>query len=163
MTGVGLLGLLVFIVIFIGFFAGIVVLQVFLSRKTSKWPGLILPAVNIFFSLVIVVGMIVYTPVRVETGIIIAEHVMDIPYGQYYDSDLTEEMEARTAERLEMMEALEMQPVAGAYMGVFMFRSIFMLILFNIPTVILLLIYALCRGNYRKQRALEMMSVQDLG
>ena len=35
-------------------------------------------------------------------------------------------------------------------------------LLYNIPTAILLVIYAACKGNRKKQRDLEKMSVQDL-
>ena len=36
-------------------------------------------------------------------------------------------------------------------------------LLLNIPTAVLLVIYAACRGKRKRQRDLEKMSVQDLG
>ena len=41
--------------------AGVVVLQIFLSQKESKWLGLILPAITLLFSMLAVLGLSVYT------------------------------------------------------------------------------------------------------
>ena len=40
--------------------AGILVLQVFLSRRESGWPGLVLPAVSFFGALLPVLGMLFF-------------------------------------------------------------------------------------------------------
>ena len=40
--------------------------------------------------------------------------------------------------------------------------AIYMFLLMNIPTAVLLVIYASFRGKQSKQRALEKMSIQDL-
>lgn len=37
--------------------AGLIVLQIFLSRRTSKWPGLALPAIAFLFSLLYPLNM----------------------------------------------------------------------------------------------------------
>lgn len=39
------------------FAAGAIVLQIFLSRRESKWPGLVLPAVTLIYSIVMVLNM----------------------------------------------------------------------------------------------------------
>ena len=39
--------------------AGIVVLQIFLSRRPSKWPGLVLPILSFLFSLIYPLNMAV--------------------------------------------------------------------------------------------------------
>ncbi|MGH4052391.1 MAG: hypothetical protein ACREVX_13865 [Clostridium sp.] len=36
---------------------GIIILQIFLSKRENKWLGLILPAVNVMFSIIAVLGM----------------------------------------------------------------------------------------------------------
>ncbi|MCD7830155.1 MAG: hypothetical protein LUG58_06935 [Clostridiales bacterium] len=36
------------------------------------------------------------------------------------------------------------------------------LLLFNIPTIILLLIYSVCRRKYRRQNQMDRMRIQDL-
>jgi predicted MFS family arabinose efflux permease len=99
-------GLLIFLLL-LG--AGMIVLQIFLSRKESKWPGLILPIITFGVSLTIVFGLV---------------HI-----------NSSSPMTATT---------------------------IVTFLTFNIPTAVLLVIYAICRGKYKKQRELEKMNVQDL-
>ena len=88
---------------------GAILLQIFLSRRQSRWPGLILPALTLLYSLVMVLNV-------ANTG------------------DLTSALLA---------------------MGI-------TFLLGNIPTLILLVIYAACRENYRKKKQMEKMDIQDL-
>ena len=81
----------------------VILLQIFLSRTESKWPGLVLPTLCFVCSLIVPLNMIV----------------------------------ANSA------------------------ALIFWLIT-NIPTVILLLVYFICREKYRKKSQLEKMRIQDL-
>ena len=48
---------LLFLIIFL---AGIIVLQIFLSKRVNKWLGLILPIISIMFSILTVLGLAVY-------------------------------------------------------------------------------------------------------
>jgi len=41
-------------------------------------------------------------------------------------------------------------------------RIVFVVFIINLPTIVLLAIYAGCRSGHRKQRALDLMSLQDL-
>ena len=41
--------------------AGVIVLEVWLSRRKSRWPGLIMPALSLMLSLLLVLGGVVYT------------------------------------------------------------------------------------------------------
>ncbi|SHI22634.1 hypothetical protein SAMN02745823_03614 [Sporobacter termitidis DSM 10068] len=61
------------IILFIGLpvTAGIIWLQLFLSKKASKWLGLIMPLIIFAFSLLIVVGNIMYTGSPWETALLI--------------------------------------------------------------------------------------------
>ncbi len=81
----------------------VILLQIFLSRTESKWPGLVLPILCFVCSLIVPLNMIVANSVAL----------------------------------------------------------IFWLIT-NIPTVILLLVYFICREKYRKKSQLEKMRIQDL-
>ena len=81
----------------------VILLQIFLSRTESKWPGLVLPILCFVCSLIVPLNMIV----------------------------------ANSA------------------------ALIFWLIT-NIPTVILLLVYCICREKYWKKSQLEKMRIQDL-
>ena len=49
------------IIIFLIVIIGIAVLQIFMSKKQSKWLGLILPAITVLFSIVVVLGLASYT------------------------------------------------------------------------------------------------------
>lgn len=40
--------------------AGIIILQIFLSKRENKWLGLILPIINVMFSILGVLGLAVY-------------------------------------------------------------------------------------------------------
>ncbi|MDV0446186.1 hypothetical protein MsAg5_00120 [Methanosarcinaceae archaeon Ag5] len=90
---------------------GIVVLQVFLSRRENKWLGLVLPALSVLFSLFTVFGMYAYVG----------------------------------------------QPVSQIVI-----QTIMIFLMTNIPTVILLVIYAACRESLKKKKEIDKMSIQDL-
>ena len=87
---------------------GIVLLQIFLSKREGRWPGLILPLLTFLYSLLMACSAVVYNG--------------EIPWGAILAS----------------------------------------LILGNIPTVILLAIYAVCREKFRKQSELDKMNIKDL-
>ena len=89
--------------------AGIIVLQIFLSKKDSHWLGLILPIVSFLLSFLFPMGML-------STG----------------DS------------------------------GQDILLFLLALLLGNIPTIILLVIYFACRESRRKKAQLDKMKIQDL-
>ena len=91
------------------FGVGTILLQIFLSRRQSRWPGLILPALTLLYSLVMVLNV------------------------------------ANTGDRATALLA----------MGVTFLLS-------NLPTLILLVIYAACREQYRRKKQMERMNIQDL-
>ena len=57
------------LVFFIVLCAAVIVLQIFLSKKENKWAGLILPFISFSFSLLTVLGILLYTT---NTGTIIS-------------------------------------------------------------------------------------------
>ena len=87
---------------------GIVLVQIFLSKREGRWPGLILPLLTFLYSLLMACSAVAYNG--------------EIPWGAILAS----------------------------------------LILGNIPTVILLAIYAVCREKFRKQSELDKMNIKDL-
>ena len=88
--------------------AGSVLLQVFLSKRESKWPGLVLPVLSFLYSLVMAFSAVAYNGT--------------IPWG----------------------------PILAS------------LILGNIPTALLLVIYFACREKFRKRSELDKMNINDL-
>ena len=95
------------------FAVGGILLQIFLSKRESKWPGLILPLLSFLYSLLMACSAVAYSAVAYSEKII---------WGPILTS----------------------------------------LILGNIPTVILLAIYAACREKRRKRGELDKMQIKDL-
>ena len=96
------------IIFLLALLVGVPLLQIFLSRRESKWPGLILPLLTFLYSLVMALSAAAYNG--------------GIPWG----------------------------PILAS------------LLLGNIPTVILLAIYAACREKFRKRSELDKMQINDL-
>ncbi len=90
---------------------GSIVLQVFLSRRESPWPGLVLPGLSLLLSLIPLLNVAVL-------------------------------------------------PGSGA--GNVLTALLLVFLLYNIPTLVLLVIYFACRGKYRRRREMEKMNAQDL-
>ena len=99
----------VFLVFLAMLMVGGVLLQIFLSKRESKWPGLVLPGVCFLFFLVLVLNM-----------------------------------------------------AAMGYVKSVIAAILTTLITSNIPTLILLAIYATCRGGRRKTREMDRMNIDDL-
>ena len=91
------------------FGVGTILLQIFLSRRQSRWPGLILPALTLLYSLVMVLNV------------------------------------ANTGDLASALLAMGVTFLLG-----------------NLPTLILLVIYAACREQYRRKKQMERMNIQDL-
>ena len=96
------------IIFLLALLVGVPLLQIFLSRRESKWPGLILPLLAFLYALVMALSAVAYNA--------------GIPWG----------------------------PILAS------------LLLGNIPTVILLAIYAACREKFRKRSELDKMQIKDL-
>ena len=88
----------------------LLVVQVLLSRRESRWPGLLLPAVSLLSSLVCCLN------------------VADLGQG--------------------------MAALLSALLTVFL--------LANVPTLLLLALYLICRRSRRRKRQMEHMNIQDL-
>lgn len=92
-------------------FSGFIVLQVFLSKTESKWPGLVLPITAFIISFTLPLNMMV--------------------------------------------------PAEGVTAGLIL-QMISVWLLGNIPTVMLLAIYFVCRDKYRRKKQLDKMNINDL-
>ena len=99
----------VLFVILIVFGVGGILLQIFLSKRESKWPGLVLPAITFLYSVLMVLNVTAMETTRA---------------------------------------------VIAAVLSVF--------IMGNIPTLILLAIYAACRGKRKKLSEVDKMNINDL-
>ena len=99
---------LMMLIVLLGLLVGAVFLQIFLSKRESRWPGLVLPGLTFLYSLVMVLSVAVYDG--------------SFPWG----------------------------PILAC------------LLLGNVPTVILLAIYAACREKRKKHDELDKMNINDL-
>jgi hypothetical protein len=125
------------LLIWLALIAGSIVLQIHLSKKESKWPGLIMPIIFFCISIIFVLGYLLSTPVSMITT------------SMSVDTDGT------------IIEATgDVQTLVPPSMIIA--STIFTFLIINIPTLVLMLIYIACRGKRNKQRALEKMSIQDL-
>lgn len=104
----------IFIISGLAVITGLVVLQIFLSKAQSKWPGLVLPGCSIFISLSSVLGYFYMT-------------------------------------------------IAGTSV---IFSIIAIFLVFNIPTIVYLVIYKVVRSNRknapRNNQEIQKMNIQDL-
>ena len=128
-----------FVVVAIG--AGIILLQIYLSKKDSKWLGLILPIITLCISLIYVSGIAAFTETTIsgvrsidENGVVIEEIAPEISSGR--------------------------TPIKDTPTLIFQIAYVFLL--GNIPTIILLAIYFASREKQRRRKALDKMQAQDL-
>ena len=112
---------------------GLIVLQIFLSKKENKWPGLILPIISFCVSVVAVLGITLFS-VNTATLSVTTNGVL-----------------------VEQAKAMAGNTSALIAMVVYTFLII------NIPTAVFVVIYAACRKSNTRKRELERMSLQDLG
>lgn len=68
------------ILFFIIFLAGIIILQIFLSKRENKWLGLILPAISVIFSIIGALGLAFYDSTeQIIIGCIVVFLLWNIP------------------------------------------------------------------------------------
>jgi len=130
------------------FLPGIIILQIFLSRRDNKWLGLALPAIGVIVSLSVVLSIAVFHISR--TGGL---------------RETTYDENGNVIEVIEHPAENDSHSVEVAFLA----TAVLNFFIFNIPTVILLLIHFACREGVKKRLAkeakikeLDKMSIQDL-
>jgi cytochrome bd-type quinol oxidase subunit 1 len=121
------------------FIAGVILLQIYLSKKQNKWLGLILPGICLIISILAVLGMATFTSYTTQTIQTVGEN------GKVVNEIINSARNKNTVDLASIV-----------------FSSIVVFLLYNIPTAILLAIYAGCREKKRKNSELEKMNIQDL-
>ena len=124
--------------VFLASGAGVILLQIYLSKKENKWSGLILPIITLCISLVAVLGIASFTAITTTP------QVMD------ENGVVIQEASPETTT----------QPIQSTSSLIFMVGSVFLI--YNIPTAVLLAIYFGCRERQQQRKALEKMQAQDL-
>jgi len=115
------------VIMAIVFISGVILLQIFLSKKENKWAGLILPILNFLLSVLIALITHISYLTRAST---------------YVNGTVVE--------------------VITDFEGAGIEQIFIILVLRNISTIILLMIYVSCRKNIRNSKALEKMTIKDL-
>ncbi|WP_069999145.1 hypothetical protein [Cellulosilyticum sp. I15G10I2] len=133
------LTILIVLFILIILIVGTVWLQIYLSRRKSKWLGLILPLIFLLFSITNVLGLSMYYTMGEHTTI-----TSQAPDGTIIYEET----------KIEDVKKPSIGEVAAMAAPVFLTT--------NIPTIILLGIYLACREKQKKNEELEKMNIQDL-
>lgn len=129
------------LVLFLAICAGLILLQIFLCKKESKWPGLILPIISFCVALLAVFNIAAYTMIVVEETQVMDENGV-------------------VTQLTEPAASGELRPINNTRDLLVMVVAVFFL--YNIPTLVLLAIYFACREKFRRRKALERMQAQDL-
>jgi TRAP-type C4-dicarboxylate transport system permease small subunit len=124
-----------FVIVMLLIMAGIIWLQIFLSKKQNKWLGLIIPLICFMFSIMIVLSLTMYTNTATVTEKI----------GSVVVSEGT----------------ITSQPVKPSITST-LATILPVFLMSNISTLIFLAIYFACREKRKKNLELEKMNIQDL-
>ena len=120
-------------------FVGIIALEVWLSRRKSRWPGLVMPAVTFVVSLFLALGVALFSVGGAATEV----QVVDEETGKVVYQEQTVE----TEQDWTLGDAAQLGLV---------------LLVGNIPTFVLLGAYYIGREKLRREKLLEKMNIQDL-
>ncbi|HIV98065.1 MAG TPA: hypothetical protein H9745_10750 [Candidatus Agathobaculum stercoravium] len=120
-------------------FVGIIALEVWLSRRKSRWPGLIMPAITFMVSLFLALGVALFSVGGAATEV----QVVDEETGEVVYQEQTVETEQ------------DWTLGDTAQLGL-------VLLVGNIPTFVLLGAYYIGREKLRREKLLEKMNIQDL-
>lgn len=120
-------------------FVGIIALEVWLSRRKSRWPGLVMPAVTFVVSLFLALGVALFSVGGAATEV----QVVDEETGEVVYQEQTVETEQ------------DWTLGDTAQLGL-------VLLVGNIPTFVLLGAYYIGREKLRREKLLEKMNIQDL-
>lgn len=118
---------------------GIIALEVWLSRRKSRWPGLIMPAITFVVSLFLALGVMLFSVGGAATEV----QVVDEETGEIVYQEQTVEAEP------------DWTLGNAAQLGL-------VLLVGNIPTFVLLGAYYIGREKLRREKLLEKMNIQDL-
>ena len=119
--------------------AGVIVFEVWLSRRQSRWPGLIMPILSFALSLLLVLGFVAFSA-----------------------GSATSELQVSDAETGEIVyQEQRVEEVSDWTLGDTVQVGLLLLIA-NIPTLVLLGVYYAGREKLRRDKLLEKMHIQDL-
>ena len=123
--------------IYVAILVGII--EVWLSRRKSRWPGLVMPAVTFVVSLFLALGVALFSVGGAATEVqVVDEETGEVVY---------QEQTVETEQDWTLGDAAQLGLV---------------LLVGNIPTFVLLGAYYIGREKLRREKLLEKMNIQDL-
>ena len=134
---------LIALLFFIALFAGTIVLQVYLSRRESRWPGLVLPILS--FILALTAALAVTLSTAGQRGTLTVEEYG--PDGTVINTQTTE---------------VDPEPGPGRSAGETLIGGGIAFLVANIPTLIYTAIYCGEREKFRRREQMKKMNIQDL-
>lgn len=126
------MGLTILILLIVG--VGAILLQIYLSKQSKKWFGLMLPALSFIASLMLVISIIAYKNIGIST--------------QSYSNDGT-------------IVSFEIEDTRSDFNTVVR-QVVTTFLISNVFTVVLIVIYIACRGKRKRRLEIEKMQIQDL-
>lgn len=144
---------LLFLIIALAFTAGLIVLQIFLSKRDKVMPGLILPIISFTFALLVTFGVSAYTANVTNGTSIISASDSEVYYEYSEDAENTSVSIVGGADGPTQVSVIN---ATGSVLVVFL--------IFNIPTALYLLLF-FCLHTFpgkREQSELDKMTIQDL-
>lgn len=139
---------LVVLLVLLLLIAGAIILQIFLSKRESRWPGLILPGICVIGSILVVLGIVTFSANKVNPEI--WEALLEEFAGKAVSGD--SEVIGTYVYNVSTPDTV--WSVIGMTAGVFL--------LCNIPTAVLLAIYFVCREKQKRRKEMKKMNAQDL-
>ena len=130
----------------IAVFAGTIVLQVYLSRRESRWPGLVLPILSFILALTAALALMLLT--AGPGTLTVTEYGPD---GTVINTQTTE-----------VEPEPEPGPGPGRSVGETLIGGGIVFLVANIPTLIYTAIYCGEREKYRRREQMKKMNIQDL-
>ncbi len=89
---------------------GLVFLQIFLSKQESRWPGLLLPAIFMLFSLIAVFGVMAYDSVWQTIGLVLSVFLLyNIPTAVFLTIYFVLRGKRKKRDELEKMNRQELE------------------------------------------------------
>lgn len=123
-------------IVYLAVIAGVIALQIFLSKKQNKWVGLILPLICLTFS--------IFAALSIPT---------------YFTQSITE---STVSESGEIVNNVVNNAADKNVLPSPILTTISVFWIYNIPTAILLAIYFAYREKLEMKKELEKMNIRDL-
>jgi hypothetical protein len=182
--------ILIIAIFFILIFGGLILLQIFLSRKPNPWLGVILPIASTFITFMILfitfVGALFFTHPISDVVVIEPDDNAEFEifdddkfddrydFDEDYDFEFPDDFEDHDYDDFEFPDDFDDHAELEIYDGntledggigpiiSFAFGMIPVALLSLLPSVILFAIYLICRQTIKKRSEMEKMHIQDL-